>query len=273
MITSQLESSGPILPSPLAGVTGPTMREPHTQTEVYQNPVPVGVAIIPVLAVDSADGREKLGVLTVRRGIEPMKGKLALPGGYMGYETWQEATVREVGEEVGIPVRAADLELVAIRSVRDNTRMIFFSELPYALEKEALANFRMSEEVTAVEVVFAPTELAFSTHTEELAKFFDRRRNVQTDPLRLEITKEGLNPKSQRFLVDVLAHLSHDWPTGGVGFVYSAPGLPRSLIDYADALAARLGFSFSEFGTTGECGDGDIIFSLSPSSTAKRSLV
>ena len=47
----------------------------------YLNPLPVVVAIVPV-------GN---GLVAVRRNIEPQKGTLTLPGGYLDLkETWQE---------------------------------------------------------------------------------------------------------------------------------------------------------------------------------------
>jgi NADH pyrophosphatase NudC (nudix superfamily) len=52
----------------------------------YLNPLPVSVVLVPV---DN-------GLLFIRRRIEPGKGKLALPGGFINLgETWQEAGVRE----------------------------------------------------------------------------------------------------------------------------------------------------------------------------------
>ncbi len=59
----------------------------------YRNPIPVSVILLPV------DG----GLLTVRRAIEPRKGQLALPGGFVNVdESWQAAGVREVFEETNI---------------------------------------------------------------------------------------------------------------------------------------------------------------------------
>lgn len=47
-------------------------------------------------------------ILLIKRGIEPSKGKWALPGGYISWgETLEEAVVREVKEESGIETAVA----------------------------------------------------------------------------------------------------------------------------------------------------------------------
>lgn len=49
-------------------------------------------------------------VLLIQRGVEPMKGKWALPGGYMDAgEMPAEALVRELREEVGLEVEVREL--------------------------------------------------------------------------------------------------------------------------------------------------------------------
>jgi len=84
--------------------------------KTYRNPTPVAVTLIPV---------DENRLLLVRRNIEPQKGKLALPGGYIGLgETWQEAGAREVLEETGVVLDAAQIRLFDARSA-GNTILIF----------------------------------------------------------------------------------------------------------------------------------------------------
>jgi NADH pyrophosphatase NudC (nudix superfamily) len=64
----------------------------------WLNPLPVAVALVPVdmpvdMPGDLPGGRR--GLVAVRRDIEPARGQLALPGGFIEVgESWQEATVR-----------------------------------------------------------------------------------------------------------------------------------------------------------------------------------
>lgn len=61
----------------------------------FSNPVPVAVAIVPY----------KNKLVGIRRGIEPRKGQIAFPGGYINSgETFQQALSRELFEETGLTV-------------------------------------------------------------------------------------------------------------------------------------------------------------------------
>ena len=136
------------------------------QSISYVNPAPVGVLVLPV------DG----GVLCVRRGIPPGVGKLALPGGFLDVgETWQEGTVRELFEETGLRVPAAEVELFDVLSPPPEGLVLIFG-LARRRDADDMPTFTANEEVTAVTVVREPVELAFPLHTEALRRFFARRR-------------------------------------------------------------------------------------------------
>src|SRR5262249_4057 len=76
-------------------------KSPQSTNITYVNPLPVAVCLLPV------DG----GLLCIRRDIEPGKGKLALPGGFIDLgETWQQAAARELFEETGIRIDAGEIQ-------------------------------------------------------------------------------------------------------------------------------------------------------------------
>ena len=65
-----------------------------------RNPIPTIDSLIEM------DGK----IVLVRRGVEPFKGKLALPGGHVELgETVEEAAVRETEEETGLKIRPVDI--------------------------------------------------------------------------------------------------------------------------------------------------------------------
>src|SRR4051812_34328648 len=73
----------------------------------WRNPLPVAVALLPITMPEGGPG-----LVVVRRDIDPGRGELSLPGGFMEVgESWQEAAVRELREETGISADAADVRL------------------------------------------------------------------------------------------------------------------------------------------------------------------
>ncbi|MBQ1047153.1 NUDIX domain-containing protein [Micromonospora sp. C51] len=137
--------------------------------QVWRNPLPVAVAVQPVL---TATG---LGVVVVRRDIEPARGRLALPGGFIEHgERWEDALVRELREETGLHADAAGARLVTVQSAPAGGTMLIFGELPVRPAEE-LPPSAPTAEATEWLVLTEPTELAFSTHTEVLADFLARR--------------------------------------------------------------------------------------------------
>lgn len=82
-----------------------TCPNPACATTIWANPIPVAVVLVPL----THEGRR--GLLVVRRGIEPARGKLALVGGFLEeHERWQEGAAREVREETGVHIDPSTLE-------------------------------------------------------------------------------------------------------------------------------------------------------------------
>lgn len=162
------------------------MTEMQTKTEestylsnatlpVYRNSVPVVVTLVPVLGTDPADGMEKRGILAVRRSIPPAVGQLAFPGGYLEYEEWQGAGLRELSEEAGISLEPGT-ELIPrhILSVEQGRKLLIFAETPTMHEAE-LPPFIPNSECSERVIIYSPCRLAFPAHTEMLERFFSRQ--------------------------------------------------------------------------------------------------
>jgi ADP-ribose pyrophosphatase YjhB (NUDIX family) len=142
----------------------------HCSHTSFLNPIPVAVVLIPV---DD-------GLLFVRRGIEPRKGKLTLPGGFINLgETWQQAGAREVWEETGLAIAPEEIRELCVRSAPDGTLLIF--GVAQARTLDSLPPFAPSDEVTE-QVVLSPRqfaelprdELAFPLHADVVEAFFLR---------------------------------------------------------------------------------------------------
>jgi ADP-ribose pyrophosphatase YjhB (NUDIX family) len=126
----------------------------------YRNPIPVAVAIQPV----------GLGLLVVRRGIPPARDRPALPGGYIEVgETWQQAAVRELREEVGLAADPTAVRLFDTLSAPDGTLLIF-GLLPTLAGD--LPESTPNAESMGWQVITQPTELGFDLHTRVANAYF-----------------------------------------------------------------------------------------------------
>ncbi|WP_229073581.1 NUDIX domain-containing protein [Actinoplanes sp. DH11] len=128
----------------------------------YLNPSPVAVALQPV----------GTGLLAVRRGIAPARGRLALPGGFVEQgETWQAAAVRELGEETGVVADPEGVRLFDTISAPDGTILIFGLLPPLAGPLPPVPD---TTETLGREVLDGPAELGFSIHTTIANRWFAR---------------------------------------------------------------------------------------------------
>ena len=126
----------------------------------YLNPLPVAVVLTPV-----ADG-----IVVIRRNIEPAKGTLTLPGGYIDLgETWQEAARRELLEETGIEIGVNDLTLYDVENGLDDTLVIFGLA---ARQPAEVVRQMATDEVQEVVLIDRPMELGFPMHSRIVARYF-----------------------------------------------------------------------------------------------------
>ncbi|MGD0586901.1 MAG: NUDIX domain-containing protein [Oryzomonas sp.] len=133
---------------------------PACDARSYLNPLPVVVAIVPA-------GN---GLVTVRRNIEPQKGTLTLPGGYLDLgETWQEGASRELLEETDIAVPPHDFRLYDVANGLDDTLVILGLALPQP--HSCLVPFSSSETQEVV-LIDQPMELGFPLHTLVVRRYF-----------------------------------------------------------------------------------------------------
>jgi 8-oxo-dGTP diphosphatase len=130
----------------------------------WHNPLPVAMVLVPVL---SEAGR---GLVVIRRDIEPARGELALPGGFIETgETWQEASVRELREETGLTASPAEVQLFDVVSAPGTINI--FGLLPPRPAGE-LPPSVPTDETTGWLVISAPRRLAFDTATAAAAAYF-----------------------------------------------------------------------------------------------------
>lgn len=137
---------------------------------VWQNPLPVVVGLVPV----------DRGVLVIRRGADPGRGGLALPGGFLeSGETWRAGLARELREELSLTVDAGHVRLLTVdTSYRQDSpfapasgALLIFGVTP-PVAAAALPPFRPNREIAARLVVDKPVPLLFSTHEAALAAYF-----------------------------------------------------------------------------------------------------
>jgi len=161
---SELHSHCSYCGGPFPARTGWPRRCPSCGRTSYRNPLPVVVVLLPVGP----------GLVVVRRNIEPSKGTLTLPGGYLDLgETWQQGARRELLEETGIAVPAEGIGLYDVQNGLDDTLVIF--GLAERQPAGVLQPFSSSEtqEVTRID---GPVELGFPNHTRVVADYFAGKR-------------------------------------------------------------------------------------------------
>jgi len=133
----------------------------------WSNPLPVAVVLLPVTYVDGRGG-----LVVVRRDIEPCRGELSLPGGFIETgESWREAAIRELKEETGLDGEPDEVRLFDVHSTRIGHALLVFGLMP-PRAAETLPPSAPTEEATEWLVLTEPARLAFPTHTQAMADYF-----------------------------------------------------------------------------------------------------
>jgi ADP-ribose pyrophosphatase YjhB (NUDIX family) len=140
--------------------------------ESYKNPIPIVVMMVPVY-LDRIGGHVKCGYLIQQRNIPPGKGGWAFPSGYINFgETWQQAAVRELQEEVGLTLAEEDLLVFKVINAESGNMLIFCTSCQVYRDE---INFIPNDEVLAIDTPILPgdVELCFPTHNQMWADYYN----------------------------------------------------------------------------------------------------
>ncbi len=146
---------------------------PSCKAQVWSNPIPVSVVIVPVVA------GPRTGVLAIRRNIPPGVGMLALVGGFLeDHESWQQGGAREVMEETGIAIDPKTIEPLWWSSSEPKPNRVLLFGVAAKLELGKLPPFAPNSETQERGLVYGPDGLdkafVFSTHIEAARRYFAR---------------------------------------------------------------------------------------------------
>lgn len=97
---------------------------------------------------------ERKELLLARRAVDPHKGKLDLPGGFIDpMETAEQAAVREIQEELGIPVHSLQYFCSYPNEYVFSGFSVFTLDLAFLAKTESLDKMVPMDDVSSVEFI------------------------------------------------------------------------------------------------------------------------
>lgn len=139
--------------------------------QVWKNPIPVACILQPM-----TDG-SRIGLLVLKRAIEPHLGGWSLPGGFMddNGENAEQGAMRELFEETGIQLAK---EPTLINSVATKRGQVLFM-----CESNQVLTYNPSEIILCSEnsdfrVAWEAEELAFPIHALAMKQWFHRKERA-----------------------------------------------------------------------------------------------
>lgn len=133
----------------------------------WNNPIPVGVALLPVLA----DGQIKL--LGVVRAIPPKIGEIALPAGYTDdMEDSRTCMSRELWEETGVVLDRNNFRLLDT-FITPNNRLLVAGVSKVIVNVADIDLSFSNAEVFNLELIDRDTPIAFPLHKQMIDNFFN----------------------------------------------------------------------------------------------------
>lgn len=141
--------------------------------EKFVNPIPVVVGLVPVVDTENS----KVYLLGVRRNIEPKKGEIVLPGGFLEVEEMIEGLKRELWEEAKVQIEVEPNSPVLAFSTEPtpNRVLIFIKTIP--LKKEEVDFSFKNEETQELFLIDESTPIGFPLHKKAVDYFFNEFKN------------------------------------------------------------------------------------------------
>lgn len=164
---------------------------PQCNHMVWKNPIPVACILQPM-----TDGN-RVGLLVLKRAIEPHLGGWSLPGGFMddNGENAEEGAMRELFEETGIRLETHPRLVNSVATKRG--QVLFMCESQEVLTYNPSAIILCAEN-SDFRVAWEAEELAFPIHAEAMKQWFHRKERMDRFITRgmsgITITKSGTGP-------------------------------------------------------------------------------